>query len=79
MGKKWNQYAKEYKVETVRLIAEEGRLISEGFLSLELLRIYCIVGKKFLRNEKIQPFPGKGFLSPEDEEFSMPAMSFKHY
>ena len=29
MGKKRNQYTKEYKVEAVRLIIEEGRAISE--------------------------------------------------
>jgi len=34
MGKKRNQYTKEYKVEAVRLMVEEGRPISE--LSREL-------------------------------------------
>ena len=34
MGKKPNQYIKEYKNEAVRLMVEEGRPISE--LSLEL-------------------------------------------
>ena len=29
MGKKRNQYTKEYKIEAVRLIVEEGRAISE--------------------------------------------------
>jgi len=29
MGKKRSQYTKEYKVEAVRLIVEEGRPISE--------------------------------------------------
>ena len=29
MGKKRNQYTKEYKVEAVRLMIEEGRPISE--------------------------------------------------
>ncbi len=29
MGKKRNQYTKEYKVEAVRLIVEEGRSLSE--------------------------------------------------
>ena len=29
MGKKRNHYTKEYKVEAVRLIVEEGRPISE--------------------------------------------------
>ena len=37
MGKKRNQYTKEYKVEAVRLMVEEGRPISE--LSRELARI----------------------------------------
>ena len=29
MGKKRNQYTKEYKVEAVRLMVEEGRPVSE--------------------------------------------------
>ena len=68
MGKKRNQYTKEYKVEAVRLIVEEGRAISE--LSRELGTAQSLLHrwKKKYEEGKIDPFPGKGRLSPEDDE-----------
>jgi transposase len=68
MGKKRNQYTKEYKIEAVRLIVEEGRRISE--LSRELGTAQSLLHrwKKKYEEGKIDPFPGKGRLSPEDEE-----------
>ena len=68
MGEKRGRFAKEFKLESVRLIVEEGRRISG--LSRELG-----VSENLLRNwkrksveGKIDPFPGKGRLSPEDDE-----------
>ena len=68
MGKKRNQYTKEYKVEAVRLMIEEGRPISE--LSRELGTAQSLLHRWTKKSEegKIDPFPGKGRLSPEDEE-----------
>ena len=68
MGKKRNQYTKEYKVEAIRLMVEEGRPISE--LSRELGTAQSLLHrwKKKSEEGKIDPFPGKGRLSPEDEE-----------
>ena len=68
MVEKRRRFTKEFKIEAVRLIVEEGRRISE--LSRELG-----VSENLLRNwkrkseeGKIDPFPGKGRLSPEDDE-----------
>jgi transposase len=68
MGKKRNQYAKEYKLEAVRLMIEEGRPISE--LSRELGTAQSLLHrwKKKSEEGKIDPFQGQGRLSPEDEE-----------
>ena len=65
MVKKRNQYTKEYKVEAVRWIVEEGRPISD--LARELGTLLHRWKKKS-EEGKIDPFPGKGRLSPEDEE-----------
>ena len=67
IGKKLNQYTKEYKVESVRLMVEEGRPISE--LSSELGPAQSLLHrwKKKSDEGKIDPFPGQGRLSPEDE------------
>ena len=68
MSKKRRIYTKEFKKESVRLIVEEGRRISELSrelgISASLLRNWVRQSKA----DKIEPFPGKGCLSPEDEE-----------
>jgi transposase len=68
MGKKRRQFSKEFKIEAVRLIIEEGRRISE--LGRELGIVESLLGrwKKKYEEGKIDPLPGKGRLSPEDEE-----------
>ena len=68
MGKKRNQYTKEYKIEAVRLIVEEGRRISELSRELGTAQNLLHRWKKKYEEGKIDPFPGKGRLSPEDEE-----------
>ena len=68
MGKKRNQYTKEYKVEAVRLMVEEDRPVSE--LSRELGTAQSLLHrwKKKSEEGKVDPFPGQGRLSPENEE-----------
>jgi transposase-like protein len=46
MGRKRNQFAKEYKVEAVRLIVDESRPISEVARKIGVARVYCIAGKE---------------------------------
>ena len=68
MGKKRRQFSKEFKIEAVRLIIEEGRRIFE--LARELGIAESLLGrwKKKYEEGEIDPFPGWGRLSPEDEE-----------
>ena len=68
MGRKGNQYTKEYKVEAVRLIVEEGRPLSKVARELGTAQSLLHRWKKKSEAGKIDPFPGKGRLSPEDEE-----------
>ena len=68
MGRKRNQYTKEYKVEAVRLMVEEGRPISELARELGTAQSLLYRWKKKSEEGKIDPFPGKGRLSPDDEE-----------
>ena len=68
MGKKRKQYTKEYKVEAVRLIVEEGRSLSEVARELGTAQSLLHRWKKKSEEGEIDPFPGKGRLSPEDEE-----------
>ena len=68
MGKKRRQYTKEFKIEAVRLIIEEGRPISDVARELGTAQRLLHRWKKKSEEGKIDPFPGKGRLSPEDEE-----------
>ena len=68
MGKKRRQYTKEFKIEAVRLIIEEGRPISEVARELGIGENLLHRWKKKSEEGKIDPFPGQGRLSPEDEE-----------
>jgi transposase len=68
MGKKRNKYTKEYNIEAVRLIVEEGRAISEVARELGVAQSLLHRWKMKSEEGKIDPFPGKGRLSTEDEE-----------
>ena len=68
IGRKRNQYTKEYKIEAVRLIVDEGRPISEVARELGIAQSLLHRWKKKYEEGEIEPFPGKGCLSPEDEE-----------
>ena len=56
MGKKRNQYTKEYKVEAVRLIVEEGRPLSEVARELGTAQSLLHRWKKKSEAGKIDPF-----------------------
>ena len=68
MVKKRRQFTKEFKVEAVRLIVEEGRRISEVARELGIRENLLGRWKKKSESGKLEVFPGKGRLSPEDAE-----------
>ena len=68
MGKNCRQYTKEFKVEAVRLVVEEGRPISEVVRELGIGENLLHRWKKKYEEGKVEPFPGKGRLIPEDDE-----------
>ena len=68
MRKKRRQYTKAFKIEAVRLKVEEGRPISDVARELGTAQSLLHRWKKKSEEGKIDPFPGKGRLSPEDEE-----------
>ena len=68
MGKKRNQYTKEYRTKAVRLMVEEGRPIAELARELGTAQSLLHRWKRKYEEGKIEPFPGQGRLSPEDEE-----------
>ena len=68
MVKKRRQFTKEFKVEAVRLVLEEGRPISEVARELGIGENLLSRWKAKYEAGKIDPCSGKGRLRPEDEE-----------
>jgi transposase len=68
MVKKRNQYTKEYKIEAVRLMVEEGRPISEVARELGVAQSLLHRWKKKSEEGKIDSFPDKNCLSPKDDD-----------
>ena len=68
MGEKRRKYTREFKIEAVRLIDEEGRPISEVARELGTAQSLLHRWKKKSEEGKIEPFPGQGRLILEDEE-----------
>ena len=68
MGSQRRRFTREFKIEAVRLIVEVGRRISEVSRELGVGENLLSRWKKKSEEGKIDPFPGKGRLSPEDGE-----------
>jgi transposase len=65
-------FSREFKVETVRMVTEAGRRISEVARDLglapKLIRQWREALKQEQEQEGREAFPGKGHLQPEAEE-----------
>jgi transposase len=68
MGSQRRRFTREFKIEAVRLIVEESRRILKLSRELEVGENLLSRWKKKSEEGKIDPFPGKGLLSPEDGE-----------
>jgi transposase len=68
MYKKRKQYARDFKLEAVRLSEEGDRTVASVARDLGInVSMLHSWRKKFLEHEQ-DPFPGKGHLHPKDEE-----------
>jgi transposase len=68
MGKRRRNFAREFKEETVRLITEGGRSISQVAEDLDISESVIRRWKKLHEADPRHAFPGKGRLKPEEEE-----------
>jgi len=68
MTKKRKQYSKQFKVDAVNLVTEQGYKVSEAARNLGIHHSSLRRWKKQLETDGNQVFPGKGNLSPEKEE-----------
>lgn len=62
------RFDKEFKLEAVRLVVEEGRPVAEVSRGLGIHENLLHVWKRRYKEDMLDPFPGKGRLRPDDAE-----------
>ena len=68
MGKSRRGFTKEFKVDAVKLVTEQGYKISEAARNLGIDASVLRRWKDQIENEGDQAFPGKGYMTAEKEE-----------
>jgi transposase len=68
MGKPRRLFTREFKVEAVKLVTEQGRSFAEAAADLGIAENLLRKWKKALYAEGDQAFPGKGNLPALEEE-----------
>ena len=67
MGAKRRSFTKEFKLEAVRLVVEEGNSIAQASRELGIRPALLGRWKQEYEQEQENAFPGNGNLKPEDE------------
>ena len=68
MGQKRKQFSKQFKVDAVKLVTEQGYKVSEAARNLGIHHSSLRRWKAQLESNGNQAFPGKGNMSTEKEE-----------
>jgi len=68
MTQKRKQLSKQFKVDAVKLVTEQGYKVSEAARNLGIHHSSLRRWKKQFETNGNQAFPGKGHMSPEKEE-----------
>ncbi|MFO8239806.1 MAG: transposase [Dissulfuribacterales bacterium] len=68
MAQKRKHYSKQFKIDAVKLITEQGYKVSEASRNLGIHQSSLRRWKNELEVDSTQAFPGKGHMSPEKEE-----------
>lgn len=68
MGKKRKSYSKQFKIDAVKLITEQGYNVSEAARNLGINHGVLRRWKKQLEADDSNAFPGNGKMIPENEE-----------
>ncbi len=68
MTNKRKQYSKQFKIDSVKLVTEQGYKVSEAARSLGIHEGILRRWKQELTSDDAQAFPGNGKMNPEKEE-----------
>lgn len=64
---KRNTFSREFKINTVKMITEEGKSVSEVSRELDVSKNTLYLWKKKYTEDKQEAFPGNGKLKSKDE------------
>ena len=68
MSKKRKYYSKQFKIDAVKLVTEQGYKVSEAARNLGIHHSSLRHWKKQLETDGNQSFPGKGHMTSDKEE-----------
>jgi transposase len=68
MARRRRTYTSEFKVEAVKLVTEKGYSVAEACRSLDIGETLLRSWMAALQEEGADAFPGRGRLSPQEEE-----------
>ncbi len=68
MTQKRKHYSKQFKIDAVKLVTEQGYNVSEAARNLDIHHTSLRHWKKQLESDSNQSFPGKGNMNSEKEE-----------
>ena len=68
MEKKRKSYSKQFKIDAVKLVTDQGYNVSEAARNLGIHHGVLRKWKKQLESDESGAFPGKGKMTPEKEE-----------
>lgn len=68
MAQKCKQYSKQFKIDAVKLITEQGYKVAEAARNLGIHHTSLRNWKKQFETDGNQSFPGKGHLTSDKEE-----------
>ena len=68
MTQKRKHYSKQFKIDAVKLVTEQGYKVSEAARSLGIHHSSLRNWKKQLKTDGNQSFPGKGHMTSDKEE-----------
>ena len=68
MPQKRRRFSKQFKIDAVKLVTEQGYKVSEAARNLGIHHSSLRRWKKQFETNGNQAFPGKGHMSPEKEE-----------
>ena len=68
MTTKKKSYSKQFKIDAVKLVTEQGYKISEAARNLDIHPNVLRHWRNQLKTDSDQAFPGKGHMTPEIEE-----------